>query len=744
MNNHLLTAALEYSARGWYVFPIVPRDKKPLTKHGFLDASLSPDQIQSWWTQWPTANVGIRTGKESGIVVLDVDPRNHGSESLEDLEEKHGKLPDTIESQTGGGGRHIFFKHPCSEIKCSASTLGPGLDIKADGGYIVAPPSKHESGKPYVWEGSSGPDDVELKAMPNWLLALVQEHTNKKCEAKQDANTKIREGHRNTRLTSMAGAMQRKGFSEQSILTALQVENVGKCDPPLGTAEIELIAKNITRYEPAHPPESPESPDIWEQPTPLDLIEHPKTLPAASMPSCLYEICSHLGKVMKVPIELPYNLALSIVATTIGNLAEAVFPTHKEPAPYWGMTIMESGTRKSPTFKALITPLLVAERSLQTAWKENHRTWFCQKEIAEARIRDAKNTKRKKGENHYALVNDMRSDREIIENEPIEPHLWTQDSTPQSLAKLICENKSLGLFSPEGGSIFDGLGQYSNSRGADIGIWLSGHAGDAIKYTRVSGKHYSADKALLSVGVTLQSEAFQTLARDEMLVRRGFLARFAIFFPPDPRGKQFYEANNCLEEYVETLWRSKLDNILEIKKRVSETQNVELEDSANRLFLDFGNEIQARMSGTGDLGPIAAWASKLPGLTGRIALSYHFLQDDPLTKRISLETYQQAVLAARKMIEHYKCTLKLGGSDTKTATAKMILNQIKEKGLQEVTASFVSKNGWGGCKNVEEAKRVFKFLADNGYVHAQKNKNAARYFVNPLFLSGKSDESGGQ
>ncbi len=124
-------------------------------------------QVQRWWRQWPEAGIGLRTG--NGIFVLDVDPRNGGDVSLEALD---SKLPATVQSIMGGGGSHFFFKVD-EQVSCKSNALGPGLDIKGDGGYVVLPPSIHASGRGYEWELSSHPDHVAMAYAPDWLQELI-------------------------------------------------------------------------------------------------------------------------------------------------------------------------------------------------------------------------------------------------------------------------------------------------------------------------------------------------------------------------------------------------------------------------------------------------------------------------------------------------------------------------------------------------------------------------------------------
>jgi hypothetical protein len=131
------------------------------------------DQIQRWWRRWPDANVGIVTGAVSGLVVLDVDPRKGGGDLLAALEDVHGALPRTVESLTGGGGQHFYFRHPGASVP--SRSIASGLDIKGDGGLVVSPPSGHVSGRVYVWESGCAPSDVPLADLPGWLQAMAQD-----------------------------------------------------------------------------------------------------------------------------------------------------------------------------------------------------------------------------------------------------------------------------------------------------------------------------------------------------------------------------------------------------------------------------------------------------------------------------------------------------------------------------------------------------------------------------------------
>ena len=247
-----LLFAKAYSKQGWQSFPCRPHDKTPLVKWADV-ATTEENMLVGWWDNFPDANIGIACGKRSGIVVLDVDAGHGGYDSLTKLIDQYGPLPETPVSKTGSGGEHVFFKHPGIEIRNSASKLGQGLDIRGDGGYVVAPPSLHPNGNTYEWVVR--PSQVELSDMPAWMVGLLKEN---KPEPKESGGTsqEVVEGGRNDYLAKMAGAMRRKSFSEDAIFAALQIHNREKCSPPLSDGEVYQIAKSINRYEPQDEPKA--------------------------------------------------------------------------------------------------------------------------------------------------------------------------------------------------------------------------------------------------------------------------------------------------------------------------------------------------------------------------------------------------------------------------------------------------------------------------------------------------------
>ena len=236
-NETLLTAALEYAARGWPVLPL--RGKRPALKDWPNAATTMPEQVRIWWTELHVgANIGVVTGTRSGFFVLDIDCHEiDGEETLRALEIQHGALPDTTEQLTGGGGRHILFRMPIGakfSNRTGTNAIAPGVEIKTTGGYIAVPPSVHpKTGRKYEWEVSHCPGDTKIASAPPWLLDMAA--SKRKLQLVSETHS-IAEGGRNNHLTRIAGSKRRPGSSEEAILAALQVENITRCNPPLPDA----------------------------------------------------------------------------------------------------------------------------------------------------------------------------------------------------------------------------------------------------------------------------------------------------------------------------------------------------------------------------------------------------------------------------------------------------------------------------------------------------------------------------
>ena len=245
-----LKAAIDYARRrGWPVFPCNSM-KRPLTPRGFHDATTDEAQLQ-WWC-WDAALVAVATGRHSGLVVLDIDIRESGS-GLDTLQMLGVNFhPQTATAHTPSGGIHCFFAWPGYEVPNSASKIGPYLDVRGDGGYVIAPPSVHPNGRPYCWNVDTTRD---FAAAPDWLTTIIRTakcgngKIGKPLEHWHSVLTEpIANGQRNATLASIAGKLVHCGLRDAVLLYDLvECVNLARCEQPLPPTEVETIVISVMR-----------------------------------------------------------------------------------------------------------------------------------------------------------------------------------------------------------------------------------------------------------------------------------------------------------------------------------------------------------------------------------------------------------------------------------------------------------------------------------------------------------------
>jgi hypothetical protein len=252
----LLTAAQRYAELGYRVFPCTPGTKHPITRHGFRDASSDPAQIHEWWAQHPTANIGIAA---EGLLVVDIDGADNPWPG--DPERAVDLAGAGAVALTPRGGRHFLFRRVEGKAwKCSTGQLACGVDVRTDGGYIVAAPSETKEG-PYRWADTLELEDCleQLPEPPAWLVAELDglatqtpplaPRSPTAGQGLPDANP-IPSGQRNATLAKLAGTMRRVGMGLTEITAALRAANQTRCVPPLDEREVERIAASVARYAP--------------------------------------------------------------------------------------------------------------------------------------------------------------------------------------------------------------------------------------------------------------------------------------------------------------------------------------------------------------------------------------------------------------------------------------------------------------------------------------------------------------
>jgi hypothetical protein len=228
-----------------------------------LSATTESGVIKHWFGyEAPDANLGVATDR---LLVVDIDPRHSGDESFQALEREHGALPLTWRVLTGGGGEHVLFAAP-EDVQITSFAaelmenppLGTGIDIRARGGYIVAPPSRHISGRPYAWSVDHHPAEVPLAPPPDWLIERLtarggsagdpQAITPPEVWQRSTGDGVVTE-YADTAAAQVAGHLLRRWVDPYLVAGLLHAWNQTYVRPPLPAAELRRILDRIAHLE---------------------------------------------------------------------------------------------------------------------------------------------------------------------------------------------------------------------------------------------------------------------------------------------------------------------------------------------------------------------------------------------------------------------------------------------------------------------------------------------------------------
>ena len=246
----MAAAAHAYAARGWSVIPMQPQGKRPLVVwREFQQRIAGAGEIDHWFQRWPDANVGIVTGRISGLAVVDVDVRHGGPASVAEAEAAQGPLPATVEVATGGGGRHLYYAHPAAAV-ANRVAIRPGIDVRGDGGCVVAPPSVHPSGRRYAWVAGHGPDELPLALPPPHFFGRAGSARSAGHSAphwRRLMREGVGEGQRNNSVASLTGHLLWRGVDLDAVIELMLAWNRTHCRPPLPDDEVVQVVQSIAR-----------------------------------------------------------------------------------------------------------------------------------------------------------------------------------------------------------------------------------------------------------------------------------------------------------------------------------------------------------------------------------------------------------------------------------------------------------------------------------------------------------------
>ena len=453
--------ALSYAAKRLRVLPLHTVDsagdctcgrvdcsspgKHPRIANGVKGATCEPEQIGTWWSSWPEANIGMALGSEAynggGLLALDIDMPD-GPESLSILADEGKRLPRTLVQQTGGGGLHYLFRVPDAQPVRNIVGLRDGIDIRADNAYIVVAPSRHHSGNRYTWSKEKEP----IATVPPWLLQEVRNGQEQRTST--PLPDQIPPGKRNDTLFRLGSKFRYGGLEETEILVALLAVHKARCKTPLDEAELAEIAASIVNRYPAGDSRGlweQEEPDSWEDPLPLDTLPPVEPLDPDLLPSAIQPWIEDISARMQCPLEYPAAAAMvelgSVIGRQLGIRPKRVDDWLVVPN-LWGCSIGPSGVLKSPPTEETLKPLQRLEVKAKEIFEEEMKDAAAREAYSEARKKELKKQIEK------AVHGGRFADAELLsaqsieqENEkPVRRRFIANDATVEKMGELLAAN----------------------------------------------------------------------------------------------------------------------------------------------------------------------------------------------------------------------------------------------------------------------------------------------------------------
>ncbi len=800
----VLAEALRWARAGYAVFPCHevirgpngsrcscgqctdPRKmgKHPRTVRGLLDATTDESQIRAWWKMWPNAPIGAPTG--GGWFVVDLD----GPEAeawLRDRVAEHGELPRTREITTGRpeGGRHLWFLG--DGVRNSTSKVSPKVDTRGDGGYVILPPSLHESGRRYRMSV-----DEPVAEAPAWLLEVARGATGKPkgkptpnqgaprsggpagsdirkrldglVRLIEDRIAETPEGQRNDTLN-------REAFSFGQYLGHYGIDlgeygqrlvnagiRCGLSDREAESTVVRALAEGADDPKPlperGHPDEGSAgfagfadgggTNNAWPTPVPFRVARSGPDFPVDALVEPFASYAAALSREKGTPVDLACMLILAMVAGALQGKVFVHRPGHDEPVSLWTCGLMSPSERKSAIYGALKVPIdeLQGEtdRTELPRWKE------AKEEVDALDEAIGKERKRVLGKGAPRdRLEDLRAQRAATPVLHPPQRFAVDDVTPEKLAVHMSENGGRAFMgSAEGDTLFRiALGHYTDGQ-SNLDVYLKGYSGEHLRVDRLSRPAVTVRRAALSLALATQPAALQDRVSSESR-GRGFLARFLFYRPTsmvgfrtertepvDPGLTQQYRAS------MTALWKTNAGRD-DLGEWVQAPVNLTAE--AEAAWWSYNVEIETAQRPGGALADLHDFAGKHAGKVLRVACVLHAMEhptEDPASRAIGAEAMANAIRIGRYALDHLLALEMLDPVAPEVALAERILAWLRNGGRRSFTKRelFDGHRAWFG-ENADRVDAPLRALEVHGYIRRSASDGTKRrgFDVNPIVFA---------
>lgn len=730
---NFLDVAMFYAQNNIKTFPVKKQGKFPLCSKGFKSATADKVVLQEWNKKFPDCNIGIPTGHINGLLVVDVDGEQ-GFESLNHLELIYGKLdaPTVIT----GKGKHLYFKIPENiELKCSTSKIANHIDIRANGGYVVAPPSVHENGHQYTWENFAL--NQGFPEAPSWLISLITNAEKQPLPVSGvlEEIASAPEGERNDtlyrRAISLIGRAMRKNLNTAEIKE--NIINAGMLSG-LSKEEATKTFDNALKFADTHCNNQEENePD-------MDILKTKILLPAPKLNTKIFkgleDWVNQTSETTNAPVDY---VAFSLLAGAAGvvGLSRSISPWAgwEESCCLWVGAIGEPSSGKTPATTPIRKILNKIEDSRKKDYSNKLAEWKREKEVAKQRKKEWEEKVKENPDSAPHFPNEA-----IIPAKPQTYRFVYGDTTQEALTSDMERNiKGAILFRDELSAWISGMNRY-NSGSSERGFWLEAFNGNKFICNRVKfdDERLEIQNLLVSVFGTIQPQRLiDTVLSDH---GDGFLARFLWVYPELKPAA--IPQNIVLPESVLAAFK-KLDSLLDPYAKNTETQkkclplSIEAQQIFNTWYLAHLNKSQQEES------ILKYFLGKGQGYVLRLALLLELLwwasSKYPEPTEISLEAIQAAIeLYDTYLTPMCERVYNMYYSPSQNIEARALARWIIENKPQSFILRDVYNNGnVANLRRKEQAEKAANRLIDLNWLSCKssregntKGRSRKTYYVN--------------
>lgn len=634
------------------------------------------------WFYSADHNIGIVTGALSGIVVLDID-----SDEAYEVAVQKG-LPETPTVKTGRG-RHLYFKYK-EGAGCLQNVGGiPKIDLRGDGGYVVAAPSIHVmSGTRYLWEKGKDLEDLELAELPDWVLAKAPEEKKPLLQLVKG----VSKGNRNESLARLAGNWVKTMTLDEVEHMALEWNKT--CEPPDDEQQVLRTVKSIWDIEHGGLPENPGA-IVWDEPVLFGNVVLPK-MSANLLPSYLGEFAGAVSRQIQAPEGMASLLGLSVAATAIQKkvvVSPEEHSGHIEPVNVWTVVVADPSERKSPVLREMMSPVVEWEIEQSDLLKDEKTRVDTELVIAENRIKKLHSDagKAETPEERNALATEINELKDNMPDEVRFPVMWTGNVTTERLEQLMVDHdEKMSVITDEGG-IFEIMGGLYNNGKVNLDIFMQGYSGNPTRTDRASRSAHMKNP-LLTLGLAIQPKVLEDLSSGSKRVFRGngLLSRFLYYKCETHRGHRLYANQQPITPEVRTRYFSGIKALLDIPLEYDEYDNavptkLHLDDDARDLWIDFSDGIERSLAHGAELDDVADWGGKLAGNTLRVAGLFHVVEHGVTVRAINRETVDRAIQLVRVLIPHAMFALNATTTSALAKDAEHVYSWLLKHGHREFT-----------------------------------------------------------